>query len=206
MQAQIGKKAPNLDIAHWVQGGPTNIDLLKGKVVLVEVFQVNCPGCFLSGLPQAIDLHNRYDAKGLTVLGLSTAFEDFDKNSLSNLRLLLDKGVVIGETLDKLMFYEAIAKARGFRHETPLLVDGSRLPYRIPFPVAMDVIGKEVTERKEGEHNIRITHHTDGKTFTRYGLRGTPSSILIDRKGMLRGRSFGRDDDLDEDVEKLLAE
>ncbi len=45
MVATIGAKAPNLDISTWVQGKQTNIEGEKGNVVLVEVFQVNCPGC-----------------------------------------------------------------------------------------------------------------------------------------------------------------
>jgi hypothetical protein len=56
MAAKIGAKAPNLEVSSWVQGKPTNIDQEKGNVVLVEVFQVNCPGCFLYGIPEAIDL------------------------------------------------------------------------------------------------------------------------------------------------------
>ena len=47
MRAKIGEKAPNLSISKWVQGLPTNFDQEKDHVVLVEVFQVNCPGCFL---------------------------------------------------------------------------------------------------------------------------------------------------------------
>ncbi len=47
MKAQIGQKAPQLSVSAWVQGMELNFDQLLGQVVLVEVFQVNCPGCFL---------------------------------------------------------------------------------------------------------------------------------------------------------------
>ena len=86
MVATIGTKAPNLEVSKWVQGKPTNIDEERGNVVLVEVFQVNCPGCFLYSMPEAIDIYRKYRDKGLTVLGLATAFEDFDKNNLENLQ------------------------------------------------------------------------------------------------------------------------
>jgi len=56
MQAIVGQKAPNLKVLKWVQGLPTNIDKEKDRVVLVEVFQVNCPGCFLYGIPEAINI------------------------------------------------------------------------------------------------------------------------------------------------------
>ena len=70
----MGKKALLLHLSDWVQGQPTNLDQLLGRVVLIEVFQVNCPGCFLYSLPQAIDLHQRYYDKGLSVIGMATAF------------------------------------------------------------------------------------------------------------------------------------
>ena len=86
----IGQKAPNLKISKWVQGMDTNFDKEGDNIVLVEVFQVNCPGCFMYGIPEAIEIHNKYKADGVTVLGVATAFEDFDKNTLANLELLVN--------------------------------------------------------------------------------------------------------------------
>lgn len=51
----IGKPAPELEVANRVQGEPVNISALKGRVVVVEVFQVNCPGCFVHALPEVVD-------------------------------------------------------------------------------------------------------------------------------------------------------
>ena len=59
MSAQIGKKAPNLKVSDWVQGNNTNLDQHSGNVVLVEVFQVNCPGCFMYGIPESIEIYNK---------------------------------------------------------------------------------------------------------------------------------------------------
>jgi thiol-disulfide isomerase/thioredoxin len=128
MKAQIGQKAPSLLLSDWVQGEPHAFDQLSGRVVLVEVFQLNCPGCFLYALPQAIDLYQRYSDHGLSVLGVATAFEDFDKNNLENLTRLIEKGEVIGET------------HRMLSQQGKLIAD--RLPFRIPFPVAMDRLQK----------------------------------------------------------------
>jgi peroxiredoxin len=99
---EIGSKAPNLQLSRWVQGTPTNVDNLVGNVIVVEVFQVNCPGCFLYGIPQAVSLYEKYKNKNVKVLGVATAFEDYDKNTLQNLELLLSEGQVIGETLKAL--------------------------------------------------------------------------------------------------------
>jgi len=129
MQAMLGQKAPNLKISKWVQGLETNFDQEKDHIVVVEVFQVNCPGCFLNSIPEMIDIYNKYREEGVKVLGVATAFEDFDKNTLENLEMLLKTGEVIGETKKA---FEQYGK----------LVDG-KLPYKIPFPVAMDSLIKQ---------------------------------------------------------------
>ncbi|HXG06486.1 MAG TPA: TlpA family protein disulfide reductase [Nitrososphaera sp.] len=220
MVARVGSKAPNLQISTWVQGKPTNIDKEEGNVVLVEVFQVNCPGCFLYGIPEAIDIYKKYRDRGLTVLGVATAFEDFDKNNLSNLQKLITTGEVIGET------YRALAQYGQLR-------DGNKLPYKIPFPVGMDMLKKEsgpLTDSKvmdfieanipdfrsysEKEKQVlieRVRHYLkskeySAKTFEEYALRGTPSSILIDRKGILRSTFFGSNGILESAVLQLLNE
>lgn len=220
MVATIGAKAPNLQVSTWVQGKPTNINNEKGNVVLVEVFQVNCPGCFLYSIPETIDIYRKYKDKGLTVLGLATAFEDFDKNNLENLQKLLSTGEVIGET------YRAFSS-------TGQLKDQNKLPYRIPFPVAMDMLVKHsgiLTESKimdfievniptfrsypEKDRQILIervkqylhSKQYSAKTFEEYALRGTPSVVLIDRTGILRGTYFGSDGYLEGAVEELIRQ
>ena len=50
MSVKIGEKAPNFGVSEWVQGAPTNFDQEKDHIVLLEVFQVNCPGCFMSAI------------------------------------------------------------------------------------------------------------------------------------------------------------
>ena len=44
------------------------------------------------------------------------------------------------------------------------------------------------------------------ETFEMYSLQGTPSTILVDRKGILRDVSFGSTANLDAMVQKLLDE
>lgn len=220
MVAKIGAKSPPLQVSKWVQGLETNIDKEKDNVVLIEVFQVNCPGCFMYGIPQAIDIYKKYRKDGVVVLGVATAFEDFDKNTLDNLELLLTKGEVIGETLKMLGQYGQ-------------LVDGNKLPYKIPFPVAMDLLIKETgpasqvkineiieanvpgfesySQNQKEEIIERVKQYLKSKEFSAYvfdefGLRGTPSTILIDKKGILRDVGFGANDFLEENVKKLLNE
>ena len=219
VRAKIGEKAPNLKISEWVQGMATNFDQEKDKVVLVEVFQVNCPGCFLYGIPEAINIYNNYREEGVTVLGVATAFEDYDKNTLQNLELLLKTGEVIGDTKQGLSQYGA-------------LNDG-KLQYKIPYPVAMDSLKKELEEgnetrikdfiynqipdfdsQPEDYKNQIIQRVKDyfkskqfaAETFEEFSLQGTPSTILVDRKGVLRDVSFGQSGHIESLIQKLLQE
>jgi thiol-disulfide isomerase/thioredoxin len=219
MVVKVGSKAPNLHVSTWVQGKPTNIDKEVGNVVVVEVFQVNCPGCFMYGIPEAIELYNKYHDSGLTVLGMATAFEDYDKNTLENLHKLLTTGEVIGETQKALSMYGQLKNGK--------------LPYQIPFPVAMDLLKKEsgqITESKimdvieanvpdfrsysEKDKHVmmeRVKMYLQGKeysakTFEEYAMRGTPTSLVIDKKGYLRHNLFGATGYLQTIVEELLNE
>ena len=220
MSAVIGQKAPNLGISEWVQGAPTNIDQEKDKIILVEVFQVNCPGCFMHALPEAINIYNKYKDEGVRVLGIATAFEDFDKNTLENLKMLAETGEVIGETKEALSMYGQ-------------LKEGNKITFKIPFPLGMDKLTKisgeatkeqimnfiygqlpEFDAQPEDYRNQiiqRVKDHFRSKqysaeTFEKYALQGTPSTILVDRKGILRDVSFGQSAHLDSMIRKLLAE
>lgn len=217
---QIGVKAPNIHVSEWVQGLPTNIDKNIGKVILVEVFQVNCPGCFMYALPSSIQIYKKYSRDDVIVLGLATAFEDYDKNTLDNLRLLLTSGEVIGDTLNALRQYGQ-------------LIENNKLPYKIPFPVGMDILKRMERNFSDNyvidfmEGNIenynsypdsdkkiifeRVKHYLRNKeysamTFETYRLQGTPSMIVVDRKGILRNVSFGANNFLHDLIDQLVNE
>ncbi|MBD0360796.1 MAG: hypothetical protein ICV56_08820, partial [Nitrososphaeraceae archaeon] len=44
------------------------------------------------------------------------------------------------------------------------------------------------------------------ETFEEYGLRGTPSSILIDKNGIVRQINFGANGSIDDMVKDLIKE
>ena len=219
MSVKIGEKAPNLKVSQWIQGLPTNFDKEKDHIVLVEVFQVNCPGCFLYGIPEAINIYNKYHSEGVTVLGIATAFEDFDKNTKENLELLLKTGEVIGDTKEGLSQHGKL--------------NDSKLPYKIPFPVGMDSLVKETGDINEmriknfinkqipdfdsqlEDYKNQIIHRVkeylkskeySAETFEEYSLNGTPSTIVVDRKGILRDVSFGQNGALEPLIQSLLNE
>ena len=217
--AVIGEKAPNLKLGKWVQGMDTNFDKEGDNVKLVEVFQVNCPGCFMHSIPEIINIYNKYKGDGLSVMGVATAFEDYDKNTLENLEMLLTTGEVVGDTKQALTQYGQ-------------LNDG-KLQFKIPYPVAMDSLVKEGGEPSMEKMTAFINQQIpnfesqpddyknqiyakvkeyykskeySAETFEMYSLQGTPSTILVDRKGILRDVSFGSTANLESMVQKLLNE
>ena len=219
MSVQIGQKAPNLKVSKWVQGMDTNLDKQNDNIVVVEVFQVNCPGCFMYGIPESIEIYNKYKSEGVSVLGMATAFEDFDKNTLKNLQLLLETGETVGETKKMLSQYGESG--------------GDKISYKIPYPVAMDSLIKqsgEVSKEKMDsliknqipnfdeqpeDYKNQIYDKVKGyfmskefsaETFEMYALPGTPSSILVDRKGILRDITFGQNGLLESKIQALLNE
>lgn len=64
--------APELDVSEWF-GTPSPLAELRGRVVMVETFQMLCPGCVSHGIPQAKKVHEMFD--DVVVLGLHTVFE-----------------------------------------------------------------------------------------------------------------------------------
>jgi len=215
----VNQPAPNLQIAEWVQGPASNIDQERGRVILIETFQVNCPGCFIGGLPEAIQAYMTFKEKPLTVWGLATAFEDYHLNNLDNLKKLLDTGEVVGETMAMLSQRDMLSMGR--------------LQYFLPFPVAWDKVEKREKGVREGEveqwierdfpnfktmpenHKSQIETQIreylgkkeyDARTFDQYGLRGTPSAIIIDKKGIVRHKLFGSNLELEKLIEPLLDE
>merc|ERR1712133_298353 len=61
-------------------------------------FQVNCPGCFLYALPLMNRLHDEFTNRGVYVFALSTAFEEFDLNTVEATEKLVQKGEIYGAT------------------------------------------------------------------------------------------------------------
>ncbi len=67
--------APELSVDRWFNTNdhPT-LSTLHGEVVVIEAFQMLCPGCVTHGLPQAQRIAATF-GHDLVVLGLHTVFE-----------------------------------------------------------------------------------------------------------------------------------
>lgn len=63
------------DIEGWANSEPVEMDALRGQVVLIEVFQMLCPGCVSRGIPQAQRVQRAFNPELVQVLGLHSVFE-----------------------------------------------------------------------------------------------------------------------------------
>ncbi len=136
--------APELSVSEWLNSEPLTLAALRGKVVLIEAFQMLCPGCVAHGLPLAQRVAASFRSDDVVVIGLHTVFEHHEAQG-------------------------SRAALAAFLHE-----------YRIGFPVAIDA---------QGTDRLPQTMHA-------FGMRGTPSLILLDQNGCVRKHQFGAVDDL----------
>ncbi len=181
--------------------------LLQGNFQLMEiniafVFQVNCPGCFMYGIPLVNDLFEKFN-KEIGFIGVSTAFEDFNLNTEANTLQLLKTGKLIGETAK---YFDRIGV--------------KKFAGKISFPVAFDVLKpanefltKEniravcnrnhgvvfLSSEKQKTMLMRVktyysTYSFIAETFTLNQLQGTPSFIIFDNQYNLLQSFFGYQD------------
>ncbi len=215
--SQVNSTAIDLVVEEWLGGPATNISHELGSPILIKFFQVNCPGCFTHGIPEVLEVRKKFLDSPLIVWGLATAFEDFHLNNFANLIKLMDSGEVVGETFEAL-------RAQG-------LLNNNCLDYSIPFPVAWDKVvpyqsddylldAQKFIEKDFPQFDTFPTKNQklilnqvvnylknkkfEAKTFDAYQLQGTPSTLLIDKNGILRGKWFGSGYGLEQEVEKLL--
>ena len=137
------RPAPPWTTTRWFNSAPLALSDLRGRVIVLEAFQMLCPGCVSHGLPQATRLTRTFGAE-LAVVGLHSVFEHHAAMTPTSLE--------------------------AFLHE-----------YRIGFPVGVDA---------------HVAGDPTPVTFGRYGMRGTPTTVLIDRDGVVREQHFGAVEDM----------
>ncbi|HEY7139928.1 MAG TPA: redoxin domain-containing protein [Methylomirabilota bacterium] len=67
--ARIGQPAPEITGGPWLNSEPLSLAGLRGRVVFVEFWTFGCINC-RNVLPQLRAWHERYQAAGLTIVGV----------------------------------------------------------------------------------------------------------------------------------------
>jgi hypothetical protein len=80
----------DLIVSEWLNTPePLSLAALRGKVVVVEAFQMLCPGCVSHGLPQAQAIRRIFPEDEVAVIGLHSVFEHHEAMTPVALRAFL---------------------------------------------------------------------------------------------------------------------
>jgi hypothetical protein len=170
-----------------------------GALNLMMIFQVNCPGCFIHGFPQMIQLHARYNGK-ISCFALSTAFEDFELNTADNTKLLLRQSLLVGETrkafdANKLTWDKAIPFPVLF--DTVIAREEMLHPLFIANTISVHPHFDSATDQqeiKDSLYNYFNHYEMCGSTFAINLLQGTPTFVLFNESMEILLQWFGHVD------------
>jgi len=82
--------APAWQTSAWLNTDtPLELDQLRGKVILLHAFQMLCPGCVRTALPQAKRIARLFTGTSLVVVGLHSVFEHHAVMTPDALRVFL---------------------------------------------------------------------------------------------------------------------
>ena len=84
---QSGAILPNLGpapeltgIVNWINSDPLTLELLRGKVVLIDFWTYSCVNCVRT-LPYIKEWHDKYAKDGLVIIGVHTPEFEFEKDT-----------------------------------------------------------------------------------------------------------------------------
>jgi hypothetical protein len=97
------EKPPEITASRWLNSdGKRTLKAERGKVVVVAIAQVTCPGSQKYGLPQAMRLRRAFYEDEVAVFGLNMAFEKFDEQTPEKVDAYLkENGITIPVAIDK---------------------------------------------------------------------------------------------------------
>ncbi len=97
------ERPPEIVAQRWLNSETKrSLKAEKGKVVVVAIWQLICPGSQKFGLPQAMRLRGSFDENEVTVFALHMPFERLDEQTPEKVEAYLNEnGITIPVALDK---------------------------------------------------------------------------------------------------------
>lgn len=84
------ERPPEITASRWLNAEKkVTLKEHHGKVIVVAIFQMLCPGSLKAGLPQATRLRRAFESDEVAVLGLHMAFEKFDQQTVADVETFL---------------------------------------------------------------------------------------------------------------------
>lgn len=98
--AFAGQKAPEIKSGKtWINSAPLKLEQLRGKVVLIEFWALDCPFC-AEAMPHVKELYDKYSKNGLVILGVHTPRVDYEKNISKVKEAVASKGIKYPVVID----------------------------------------------------------------------------------------------------------
>ncbi len=70
-------KAKELIIEKWVNSEEGfKFSVKSNQIKVIHVFQMLCPGCVYRGIPQAVELYQKFNSEDVSIVGLHSVFEN----------------------------------------------------------------------------------------------------------------------------------
>ena len=86
----VGTPAPEWDIAEWVIGPPLKLSELRGQVVVIDFFQLWCPGCKSFTIPLMLEWEKQFAddiaEDRMKIVSIHTVFEGHRHQRIDRLR------------------------------------------------------------------------------------------------------------------------
>ena len=100
------RPAPMWEITDWLNGDGGNVDTLKGKVVIIDFFQLWCPGCNRFSGPLMQHWQQKFageiDGGRLQMVKIHTVFEGHDYQNATKLKgYVAEKNITMPVGIDR---------------------------------------------------------------------------------------------------------
>ncbi|MGR3318358.1 MAG: TlpA family protein disulfide reductase [Candidatus Anammoxibacter sp.] len=90
-----GNKAPEPVVSEWINKDPGALMNMKGKVVVIDFFQMWCPGCNNFSVPLMFQLEEKYKKRNdIVFISIHTVFEGHAYQTPADLKeYVIEKGI-----------------------------------------------------------------------------------------------------------------
>lgn len=85
-----GSQAPEWDIAEWINSEPVRLQDLRGQVVVIDFFQLWCPGCKSFSIPLTLRWEKEFAEEiandKMKIVSIHTVFEGHQHQTVERLK------------------------------------------------------------------------------------------------------------------------